>query len=88
MNINTAAIQLNEIGASENGSGEEKSAKTVAIMSTDYDIQHEFFIIYTGAALLKGKVYELYMPFEADLNQALSGYYRSSYLDGKEQKRM
>lgn len=75
---------------SENDGGTIKasSGSNVFIENTDYDTQHEFFIINTMEVLQKGKIYELYIPFEAELNQGLYGYYRSSYLDKKAQKRM
>ncbi|KAJ6638815.1 Aminopeptidase N [Pseudolycoriella hygida] len=80
LEINTKQLELNEI--TEDGS------KLVSVESTEFDTEHEFFIIYTTDILKKGRQYELYIPFEAELNQGLLGYYRSSYVDQKTQQRL
>lgn len=66
----------------------EDGNKSMFVENTDFDTEHEFFIIYTMEILKKGQDYELYIPFEAELNQGLLGYYRSSYVDQKSQKRL
>lgn len=60
----------------------------MSVESTDFDTDHEFFIVYTTEVLKKGRKYELYIPFAAELNQGLLGYYRSSYVDQKTQSRL
>jgi len=51
------------------------------VSSTLVNPTHDFYILNTCQELLAGNVYELYMPFTADLNRQLEGYYRSSYKD-------
>lgn len=66
----------------ENDKDEEKSSKKmIEIENTWFDLEHEFFIIHTKELLTKGSHYELYIPFDAELNLGLLGYYRSNYID-------
>ncbi|XP_070073721.1 aminopeptidase N-like [Drosophila takahashii] len=51
------------------------------IASTEVNPIHDFYILKTCQELLAGHVYELILPFSAELNRQLEGYYRSSYLD-------
>ncbi|KAH8351352.1 hypothetical protein KR084_010021 [Drosophila pseudotakahashii] len=51
------------------------------ITSTEVNPIHDFYILKTCQELLAGHVYELNLPFSAELNRQLEGYYRSSYLD-------
>ncbi|KAH8358907.1 hypothetical protein KR093_003226 [Drosophila rubida] len=55
--------------------------KKNCIASTEVNTQHDFYVMHTCEELAAGEVYELTMPFSADLNRQLEGYYRSSYLD-------
>lgn len=59
--------------------GAEK--KDNCIKSTEVNSIHDFYVMHTCSELLAGQIYELSMPFSADLNRQLEGYYRSSYLD-------
>jgi hypothetical protein len=45
--------------------------------------ENDFIVIYPKQELIKGTIYELYIPFEDDLNTGLLGYYKSSYFDRK-----
>lgn len=82
LDINTTKLELKRL------STDGKKKESVFVENTDFDLAHEFFIIYTRDTLVKGETYELYMPFEAELEQGLLGYYRSSYFDKKSQKRI
>jgi len=55
--------------------------KKNCISSTEVNSIHDFYVMHTCEQLLAGEKYELTMPFSADLNRQLEGYYRSSYLD-------
>ncbi|XP_016952805.1 aminopeptidase Ey [Drosophila biarmipes] len=73
LTIDESQITLRQIG------GEAK--KDNCVSSTLVNPTHDFYILNTCQELLAGNVYELYMPFSADLNRQLEGYYRSSYKD-------
>lgn len=73
LTIDESQITLRQIG------GEGKKENCVS--STAVNPTHDFYILNTCQELLAGNTYELYMPFAADLNRQLEGYYRSSYKD-------
>lgn len=83
LNVNSSQLELHKL--SDDGNVKESS---VFVENTDFDLEHEFFILYTMAKLTKGSKYELVIPFDAELDQGLLGYYRSSYLDKTSQKRV
>ncbi|BFF91848.1 aminopeptidase N [Drosophila madeirensis] len=62
-------------------SGDEK--KDNCVSSTEVNSGHDFYVLNTCQELLAGNVYELSLPFAADLNKQLEGYYRSSYKDSE-----
>ncbi|KAH8382720.1 hypothetical protein KR009_004928 [Drosophila setifemur] len=51
------------------------------VSSTEVNPIHDFYILNTCHELEANNVYELTLPFSADLNQDLEGYYGSSYKD-------
>lgn len=48
----------------------------------------DYLIIYPVNILSKLRKYVVYIPFEGNLTQSLVGYYRSSYFDKQQQKKM
>ncbi|ALC47157.1 SP1029, partial [Drosophila busckii] len=59
-----------------------KNAKQAnCITKTESNPHHDYYVMHTCQELKAGAIYELTMPFEAELNRQLEGYYRSSYKD-------
>ncbi|KRK04211.1 uncharacterized protein Dyak_GE10461 [Drosophila yakuba] len=73
LHINESQIVLKEISVEGN--------TDICISSTEVNSIHDFYILNTCKELLTGRVYELSLPFSAELNTQLEGYYRSSYVD-------
>ncbi|XP_016952748.1 aminopeptidase N [Drosophila biarmipes] len=71
--INETEITLREI--------EGEGGLDNCVTSTSVNPTHDFYILKTCQELLAGHSYELKLPFSAELNRQLEGYYRSSYLD-------
>lgn len=55
--------------------------KDNCISSTTVNPVLNYYILNTCQQLISGNIYELIMPFSADLNRQMDGYYRSSYKD-------
>ncbi|TDG52379.1 hypothetical protein AWZ03_001209 [Drosophila navojoa] len=55
--------------------------KKNCVSGTEVNTVHDFYVMRTCEELVAGDVYELSIPFAADLNRQLEGYYRSSYID-------
>ncbi|KAH8271340.1 hypothetical protein KR018_007311 [Drosophila ironensis] len=72
LTIDESRITLRQI------SGEKKDN---CVSSTEVNPIHDFYILHTCQELQAGNTYELSLPFAADLNRQLEGYYRSSYKD-------
>lgn len=53
------------------------------ILSAELIEEYDFLVIKLKEKLLKDTVYELYIPFAAELSDSLIGYYKSSYYDKK-----
>lgn len=60
--------------------------KKYCFSGTEVIPAHDFFVMRICEELVAGQVYELTMPFAADLNRQLEGYYRSSYNDPETNK--
>ncbi|XP_039490659.1 aminopeptidase Ey-like [Drosophila santomea] len=73
LHINESQIVLKEISVEGN--------TDICISSTEVNSIHDFYILNTCKELLTDRVYELSLPFSAELNTQLEGYYRSSYVD-------
>jgi len=73
LTINESEITLRQIKGEGN--------PDICVTSTEVNPTHDFYILNTCQELLAGHVYELNLPFSAELNRQLEGYYRSSYLD-------
>lgn len=82
LNLSTGDITVNKLF------GDQKENKGVSIERTEFETEHDFFIIHLKEPLEKGKKYEIFIPFAGDLGTSLLGYYRSSYLDKKSNSRM
>ncbi|KAH8332337.1 hypothetical protein KR074_001324 [Drosophila pseudoananassae] len=72
LTIDESQITLREISG-----GKEDNC----VSSTAVNPAHDFYILKTCQELVAGNIYELSLPFAADLNRQLEGYYRSSYKD-------
>lgn len=55
--------------------------KKNCVSGTEVNAVHDFYVMRTCEELVAGDVYELTVPFAAELNRQLEGYYRSSYID-------
>lgn len=53
----------------------------VPIKSVDLIEEHDFLVIHLKETIKKNTIYELYIPFGAELTDQLTGYYKSSYFD-------
>lgn len=53
----------------------------VAIKSVDLVKEFDFMVVHLKEKLQKNTIYELYIPFSADISESLTGYYKSSYFD-------
>ncbi|KRK04208.1 aminopeptidase Ey isoform X4 [Drosophila yakuba] len=73
LTIDESQITLRHIS----GSG----SKDNCVSSTSVNPTHDYYILHTCRELLAGNVYKLCLPFSAELNRQLFGYYRSSYKD-------
>ena len=51
------------------------------VIGHGYDAPREFYIIYLADDLIAGSTYKISIDFLANLNDDLSGFYRSSYYD-------
>lgn len=60
---------------------EDRSGPGIRINRHVYDHMREFYIAHLDQPLMKGRKYVLSMDFEAQLNDELRGFYRSSYKD-------
>lgn len=58
------------------------------IRKTEFVPKHDYLIIYPVNILSKFRKYVVYIPFEGVLDTSLLGYYRSSYFDKKEGRKM
>lgn len=91
LTIDTEKIKLYELQANSTaddfqekvGEHEEKKIRKVQLVTKD-----DYLIIYPVNILSKLRKYVVYIPFEGSLEQSLLGYYRSSYFDKQQQKRM
>lgn len=68
--IDASKITLTQVN------GEKKDN---CITSTEVNSVQDFYILNACQELEAGNVYQLTLPFEAELNKQLQGYYRSSY---------
>ncbi|XP_022215178.2 aminopeptidase N [Drosophila obscura] len=75
LTIDESQITLRQIS----GGGADKTDNCVS--STEVNYGQDFYVLNTCQELLAGNVYELTLPFAAELNKQLEGYYRSSYKD-------
>jgi aminopeptidase N len=53
--------------------------KKISIDRLSNDTARQFFIIRLGQSLLEGQQYRIAMSYLGNLNDALQGFYRSSY---------
>ncbi|XP_055705019.1 aminopeptidase N-like [Phlebotomus papatasi] len=75
-------IRFNEIKLLACDENSPKRTK-LKVIKSELIPEHDFLVIHPEVTLEKGRVYELYIPFESELNSDLVGYYKSSYLDKK-----
>lgn len=53
----------------------------VSIKKVEMIEEHDFLVVHLDEKIKKHTIYELYIPFSADLSNTLTGYYKSSYFD-------
>lgn len=61
--------------------------KEIVVKGIELEEEREFLIVHTAEPLSKGSSYELYLKFEAPLESRLHGYYLSSYMDRRTNKK-
>lgn len=93
LTISTDKIRLFELPA--NSSVEMLQSNEKEILDSERKIrkfqfvpEHDYLIIYPGNILSKFRKYVVHIPFEGKLDSSLLGYYRSSYFDKQEGKKM
>ena len=69
-------VKLYELIDDTDTRGEE-----VGIRNIEYITKHDYMIIFLNESISEKSKYQLYIPFEAPLESALLGYYKSSYID-------
>jgi aminopeptidase N len=74
LTISQKKVTLKSLGAEET---------RLEIEKVELVDEHDYIVIRPKQELTKGSSYELYIPFENDLNTGLLGYYKSSYTDRK-----
>ena len=52
----------------------------------EYDLDRQFYVIHLDKSLKNGTIYEVSINFTSILNDDLSGFYRSSYMENGELK--
>uniref|UniRef100_U5EU86 Aminopeptidase n=1 Tax=Corethrella appendiculata TaxID=1370023 RepID=U5EU86_9DIPT len=60
----------------------------VKIKKIEYLKENDYLVLHTDDSMKKGRKYEVYIPFEAELSTGLLGYYRSSYYDKESQSKI
>lgn len=68
-----------------NSSTNNATKETIQITNKRHDIPNQFYILETEATLSKG-FYQLHFKYDGALNDDLQGFYRSSYMVGKEKR--
>lgn len=81
--IDEAAVKLTRLS-----SGVEKQPPTdVVVKGIELEEERDFLTVRSGELLTNGSTYELYLTFEAPLESRLHGYYLSSYVDRRTNKK-
>lgn len=62
--------------------------RPIPIGESHFETEFYFLILFPTETLKVGQQYELYIPFRAELDESLFGYYISSYVDRKTQQPM
>lgn len=93
LTIPTDKIRLFELPANKSvemlqANEKEMSESERKIRKFQFVKEHDYLIIYPGNILSKFRKYVVHIPFEGKLDSSLLGYYRSSYFDKKEGKKM
>lgn len=93
LTIATDSIKLYELPANSSlemlqANEKEMSDGERKIRKFQFVAEHDYLIIYPANILSKFKKYVVHIPFEGKLDSSLLGYYRSSYFDKKEGKKM
>lgn len=76
LNITTKDIRINALSSKD-----KKCNPKLSVESTEFLVEHDFFMIHTNEILEEGCRFEITIPFGSDLSTGLLGYYRSSYMD-------
>ena len=59
----------------------EVGGSTVEVIGYEYDKDRQFYILHLAEDMTSGKEYTVNIMYTSILNDALSGFYRSSYMD-------
>ncbi|XP_058833105.1 aminopeptidase N [Topomyia yanbarensis] len=62
--------------------------KPIEIKRVQYITDNDYVVFHASEHMKKGKQYEISIPFEGPLGTGLLGYYRSSYVDQRTQKKI
>lgn len=66
----------------------DSGSKIMDVKRVQYITDNDYVVFHTSEPMKKGYRYDITIPFEGALGTGLLGYYRSSYLDQKSQKKM
>lgn len=91
LTIDTDKIKLYELQGNntvESLQAKADEADEKKIRKFQFVPKDDYLIIYPVNILSKLRKYVVYIPFEGNLTQSLLGYYRSSYFDKQQQKKM
>ena len=65
----------------------DDQGNSIVITNFSHNFQLQFFVIQLSGMLIHDRMYHLRMSFRGNLNDDLAGFYRSSYINGKGEKR-
>lgn len=66
----------------------DSGSKSLEIKRVQYITDNDYVVFHTSESMKKGYRYDITIPFEGVLGTGLLGYYRSSYVDQKTQKKI
>lgn len=66
----------------------DSGSNSMEIKRVQYITDNDYVVFHTSNSMKKGYRYDITIPFEGVLGTGLLGYYRSSYIDQKSQKKI
>ncbi|CAO1423722.1 unnamed protein product [Diamesa serratosioi] len=88
LHVKDLTILTNQIKLYELMNDTNTSDKELAIQNIEFLPEHDFMVIFLNNSIHEKIKYQIYIPFEAPLESALLGYYKSSYIDKATSKRV